>query len=748
VDRELLLEIGCEEIPASWLPGLTNQLGEVILAQLKEYRLTAEAPAETFSTPRRLTARISRLAERQTDLEELLNGPPVSAAFTADGKPTPAAIGFAAKNGTDVSSLERADTPRGTYLAFRRKQRGRAAVDVLPSVLGGTLRGLSFPKLMHWDAMLEDGRGELLFGRPIRWILFTYGGRVVPFAIARTAAAQSGSVQEVPSGAVTYGHRFLTTSGRAGRAIKVRSFDEYRARLLENFVILERGERHNKIARELDAKAQRLQGRVSRVVRHESGLLDEVPDLVEYPSVVAGTFSPEFLSLPEEVLATTLIHHQHYFPVDAEDGKLKNAFLAVINTEPDNERTIARNAERVVSARLRDARFFWAADRRTTLESRLDRLGTLLFHKKLGSYGQKANRIERLARWIASEALGAGEQTAGHAATAARLAKTDLTTDMVREFTELQGTMGGIYAREEGLPEAVWKAIYFHYLPVGVEADAAPSRGQLGEAAISWASVSLADKVDTVVGLFAAGERPTGSRDPYGLRRAAQAVTKILSDLPATPGTTKPIVLSALVEQAFAGYEGTIAVRDDSWRRLVFDFFVERESHLLERRGFRYDEIRAVTPADSSTLKPYELLRRVQALAQARVAAGFEPLAVLFKRVKNITRDFKPGSSAPSGFDALRSALREPSEQALLGELEQRWPRIEQALRSERYLDAMTELGHLHGPVDRFFVDVLVMAEDPVLREARLALLTKLRDTILMTGGDISEIAPEEVRQA
>ncbi len=483
-------------------------------------------------------------------------------------------------------------------------------------------------------------------------------------------------MQDVTSGAVTYGHRFLTTSGRAGRAIKVRSFDEYRARLLENFVILERSERHNKIARELDAKAQRLQGRVSRVVRAESGLLSEVPDLVEYPSVVAGTFAPEFLDLPEEVLTTTLIHHQHYFPVEAEDGKLKNAFLAVINTEPDNERTIARNAERVVSARLRDAQFFWEADRKATLESKLDRLSTLLFHKKLGSYSEKAERIERLARWIASAPLGATDETAEHAAIAGRLAKADLTTDMVREFTELQGTMGGIYAREEGLPEPVWKAIYFHYLPIGVEADAPPSKAQLGAAATAWAAVSLADKMDTIVGLFAAGERPTGSRDPYGLRRAAQAVTKILTDLPATTGLTRSVPLQDLVAQAFEGYQGALAPKDDSWRRLLFEFFGERQTHLLERRGFRYDEIRAGTPADPSALRPYDLLRRVQALAQARKAAGFEALAVLFKRVKNITKDVAPGTASAAGLAALHETLREPAEQALLIELEQRWPRI------------------------------------------------------------------------
>ena len=230
MDRELLLEIGCEELPASWLPGLTNQIGEIVAAQLREHRLPPESPVETFSTPRRLTVRVVRIPERQTDLEEVVNGPPVSGGFKPDGTPTPAAAGFAAKQGVEVSALERVQTPKGDYLAFRRRQRGKATVDVLPAVLGGTLRGVSFPKLMHWDATLEDGRGELLFGRPIRWLLFIYGGRVVPFAITRTPAAQTGQVQDVPTGAVTYGHRFLTTSGRAGRAIKVRSFDEYRAR--------------------------------------------------------------------------------------------------------------------------------------------------------------------------------------------------------------------------------------------------------------------------------------------------------------------------------------------------------------------------------------------------------------------------------------------------------------------------------------------------------------------------------------
>lgn len=731
MDRELLLEIGCEELPAGWLPGLTNQIGEIVSAQLKAHRLPAESPVETFSTPRRLTARVVRVPERQTDLEDLVTGPPVSASFTADGAPTPAATGFAAKQSVEVSALERVETPKGVYLAYRKRLRGKAAVDVLPDVLAGTLRAMSFPKAMRWDAVLEDGKGDLLFGRPIRWILFVYGGRVVPFGIVRSAAAQTSQVQDVVSGAFTYGHRFLTTSGRAGRAIKVRTFEEYRARLLENFVIIDRGERHDKIARELDAKAVRLKARVSRVVRGGSGLLEEVADLVEYPSVVAGTFAPEFLELPEEVLTTTLIHHQHYFPVEGDEGKLKNAFLAVINSEPDNEKSISRNAERVVTARLRDARFFWEADRRVTLEARLARLATLTFHKKLGSYGDKVGRIERLAEWIAAHAFGASEDQARHAAKAARLAKADLATDMVREFTELQGTMGGIYARAEGMPEEVWKAIYFHYLPTGVEADAPPSKAKLGKAAITWTAVSLADKLDTIVGLFAAGEKPTGSRDPFGLRRAAQGVVKILTDVPSRVPAT------GLLDEAYRNYAAAAPSANAGWRDAVIEFLADRELYLFERRGFRPDEARAVI---ALWTRPHAALRRVEALSHARKSREFERLAILFKRAKNITKDVPRRDGRDLA--GVRSVLREPSELALLDEIERRWPTVERALEQERYLEAMNEVAQLHAPVDKFFVDVLVMAEEPALRQARLALVASLRDTILNIA-DIAEIAPE-----
>ncbi len=745
MDRELLLEIGCEELPAGWLPGLTNQVGEVVSAQLREHRLVPEGPVETFSTPRRLTVRVDRVPERQTDLEELVTGPPVSASFAKDGTPTRAAAGFADKQGVEVAALERITTPKGEYLAFRKRQRGKTTVDVLPDVLTGTLRSMTFPKLMHWDALLEDGRGELLFGRPIRWLLYLYGGRVVPFTISRTSAAQSSQVQDVTSGAVTYGHRFLTTSGRAGRAIKVRTFDDYRARLLENFVILERSSRHDKIARELDAKALRLRGRVSRTIHADSGLLVEVPDLVEYPSVIAGTFAAEFTDgLPDEVLTTTLVHHQHYFPVEDEDGKLKPAFLAVINTEPDNERTIARNAERVVTARLRDAMFFWDADRKSTLESRIERLSTVLFHKKLGSYKEKAERIERLAAWIATDAFGASPDAGRHAAQAARLAKADLATDMVREFTELQGIMGGIYAREEGLPEDVWKAIYFHYLPVGVEAIASPSRAQLGKAAAAWAAVALADKLDTIVGLFEKGERPTGSRDPYGLRRAGHGVMKILVDLQSLTGLPARPSLGAMIADTRARL-GFMADMSDDVRNPLRVFLMDRLRHLMQVRGLQYEEIQAVTgdAARIETVNPSDLVDRANALAAERHAPGFESVAEAYKRANNIVEAAWGTIDTRDAWGRHADRLSEPAELKLKQAITRLAADIQQAVRSRELRKAFAAIGGIQPELASFFTDVRVMVDDPAVQDARLALLAELRDHISELG-DISVLAPKQ----
>lgn len=754
MDRELLIEIGTEELPAGWLPGLTIAFGATLEASLKAARLSADAPVETFSTPRRLTARFARVSERQSDREDVITGPPVSAAFDGDGKPTPAAEGFARKNGVEVTALERLDVPekKGVYLAVRKQQRGKAAVDVLPEVMTAALRGLPFPKQMRWDALLEDGKGELPFGRPIRWMVFLYGGRVVPYTIVRAANAQGGLVQDVRSGAVTYGHRFLATSGRAGRAVKVKGFDDYRKRLAEHFVVLDRSERHSRIARELDVEGRRRGGRVATALVGQS-LLQEVPDLVEYPFVLSGHFAEEFLSLPEEVLTTTMIHHQHFFPILNDQGKLLPVFLAVLNTEPEKPEVVSRNLERVLTARLRDARFFLDADRTRPLDAFVDRLDTVLFHKKLGSYRDKARRVSELAGWICGEVFGRPE-LADDARQAGLLCKADLATDMVRELTELQGTIGGIYAREDGRPETVWKAIYHHYLPQAVEADAAPTKAQLGSAAVSWAAVSLADKLDTLVGMFVAGERPTGSRDPFGLRRAAQGVMRTLVDLPQLAGVDARVALGTLVEQAatpFAnsgGPDETASGDAAGARSALWSFLVERLRYVLEQRGHDVRNVRAVTHGDPAALVPVLALRKLSVLSHVADSDDFRQLAIVFKRVRNIVS--KNVKAAPSMADLdqagtpLDGLLVEPAEQELWREFTTRQPVIEASVAAgQSYKQAFEEAAKFGPAVARFFDDVMVMTEDATLREARLRLMWKLEQLILQLA-DVSEIVPQE----
>ena len=722
MDRELLLEIGTEEIPASWLPALTTQLGQVLEARLKDARLAIEEPIETYSTPRRLTVRSARIGERQTDLEEQVTGPPVAAAFGADGKLTPAGAGFAKKHGVPEDQIERIKTPKGEYIGVKKHQRGRAAVDVLPDVLAGVLRGMSFPKQMRWDAQLNDGRGELPFGRPIRWILYLYGGRVVPFTIARSPLAQSSRVQEINAGANTYGHRFLTTTGRPGRAVKVKHFDDYRKRLNEHFVMLDRSERHDRIARELDSEARRRGGRIARSLVGQ-GMLDEVPDLVEYPVVVSGTFAQEFLTLPEEVLTTTMIHHQHFFPIANDQGRLLPVFLAVLNMEPEQPEVIARNMERVLTARLRDARFFYDSDREKPLAEYVERLATVLFHKKLGTFQEKATRVQALARWMCADVFRKSE-CADHAAEAGRLCKADLATDMVRELTELQGTMGGIYAREDGRPEEVWKAIYFHYLPVGVEANAPPAKEQLGKAAIAWAAVSLADKLDTLTGMFGAGERPTGSRDPYGLRRAAQGVARILVDLPELTGLDLRLTLGELVQ----------AQADEAF----WTFMLDRVRYVLEQRGYDPRNVRAVTHSEITQLSPLTAKRKLEVLPEFTESTEFRQLAILFKRVKNIAKNLEPGARDLGG------KLAEPAETALAAEIDRLEPVIASASASGTgYRQAFAEAAKAGPAVAKFFDDVMVMTDDAKLRDARLRLLRRLEGLILQLA-DVSEIVPEE----
>ena len=795
--RELLLEIGCEEMPASWIPGIEAQLAERLSARLDEVRIERRTPVRTFAAPRRLVATVAELAARQSDLEETVTGPPVRAAFDANGEPTRAAIGFARKQGVDVGALARIETPKGEYLACHRRQAGDDTRSVLGGVLAATLRELAFPKAMRWDAILADGRGEFLFGRPIRWLVFLYASRVVPFEIGRTPGAVVPGVAPVRAGNVTYGHRFFSSDGPAGEPIEVTSFADYRKRLANAYVLIDRKDRRDRVMGELDAGAKAVEGRVAALDR-QSGFLTEVPDLVEHPAVVIGTFPEELLTLPDEVLSTTMVHHQHYFPVVDEQKRLSAHFLAVTNTPGDdparNER-IAGNSERVLVARLRDARFFWDADRTQRLEDRLGRLDTLLFHKRLGSYRDKSARVAELAERIATQVL-VQPDAAGDARRAAALCKADLATDMVGEFPELQGVMGGVYAREQGELEAVWKAIYHHYLPIGVGADDPPSRDGLGAAAVTWAAVALADKVDTVVGLFGAGEKPTGSRDPLGIRRQAQGMLRILIDLPELTGLDVRVSVGEILEPARERHTDD-DWSDDGWSKVYWaldqdsegrdfrsiggiseetkldrervehlinehpsevrkavgterrlytlrlkpvSFLRERLRYLLEERGFDRRNVCAVTHQPLDDIRPLDARRKLEVLPEFTETADFQTLATLFKRVKNIARELADGGSSDESFE---SALTEPAERALLDELNVRRSVIEAAVSTGAgFREAFAEAARIGPAVDRFFGEVFVMADDPTLRNARLRLMREVAQVIVQLA-DVSEIVPE-----
>ena len=749
MEPELLVEIGCEELPATWLPGLTAQLGDVLADRLSTWGLSDGCVVESFSTPRRLVARVARILDRQLERSETATGPPVSAAFDADGEPTKAGMGFARKQGVAIEALERVETEKGTYLAYRRVVPGQSAEDVLPSVLAETLRRLSFPKKMHWDAVLDDGRGNLLFGRPIRWLVFLFAGRVVPFVIGRTPQSTSTHVSAVHAGSTTYGHRFLGPDGSAGRALEVTSFEAYRRQMASHFVVLDRQDRQDRITEQLDTLAAGQGGRAWLPPGAQGSVLEELPDLVEYPTVIVGAFAPEFLELPHEVLTTAMIHHQHYLPVADNAGRLTGGFLAVTNADGDPHGVIAQNAARVLTARLRDAQFFWRADRTHRLDSRMDRLGTLAFHARLGSYRDKAARLEQLAEWVAREALGR-PGAAQAAREAGRLAKVDLTTEMVREFTELQGTMGGIYARLDGQPEAVWKAIYYQYLPIGVERDEPPTRTDLGAAGTTWAALAIADRVDTLVALHAAGERPSGTRDPFGMRRHAQGLMKVLVDLPDLADSTAAPTLGLLLREASSGLAGmpdmAAEPRDESLT-LLLEFLVDRLRHLCGVRGLAYDEINAVlAPYEGRFLDvaPLDVWRRLTALHAARPSADLDALAVLFKRVKNITRELPPDALAASRSDDrdLGALLSDAAEHDLLAALRARDPVIRGAMAAGDYRRALAVAAELRPAVDRFFVEVFVMVDDGRLRHARLRLLADLRDLILDLA-DISELVPQ-----
>ncbi len=707
---ELLLEIGCEEIPASWLPGTTEQLRQRFAEAAAREHL-APSGIEAYSTPRRLVLR-AELAGRQADREEKVWGPGLKVARDAAGNWTGAAQGFARKNGVAVEALQEGTRDGAAAgernLLFVRTIAGREAREVLPGVLAALLRGLAFPKRMSWDAWIEDGKGAFPFGRPIRWIVFLLDGTLVPFTIHELHWGARGKVA-VEAGNVTYGHRFLP-KGSSAQGLPVRAFSDLKETLGRAFVLVDGREREARITEGLSRLG-------AAVDLDDHGLRAEWADLVEYPTVVAGTLPAEFQALPTEVLETVLVHHQKYIPLKTE-GRVSR-FAAVTNTDGAAATAIARGMERVVVARLRDGAFFYAEDRKRRLSDRVDALAGVTFHQALGTYREKADRLVRLVDGLRDAGTLPPEAHAA-ARAGALLAKADLTTLMVREFPELQGVMGALYLGAEGdASESVIDAVRWHYHPLSPEEGGVLAEAFKGRDARAFAAVSLVDKIDTLAGYFGLGLVPSGSSDPFGLRRAAQGAVRVLLDFWA-PGPHGHPRLRALVSQALAGHGARLKKPPAEAARELEGFLQERLRYVLVSRGFAADEVDAVLGAREPDAldDPQEAARRVAALHNVRLeaAAEFTQLSAAFKRAKNILGKERAGEVQAAG-EVQESLLVEPAERALFQKV--------QSLRATDggYEARLRALATLRAPVDSFFDDVLVMAEDQAVRENRLGLL-------------------------
>jgi glycyl-tRNA synthetase beta chain len=704
-----LWEIGCEEIPASWLARLIDEVRERVERELAGLGLEPKEVA-SFGTCRRLVVHVHRLADRQADRVEQVTGPPLKIARDADGAWTKAALGFAAKNGIAPDALSILETPKGDYVGVERKIKGQKTLHLLPGVMASVLRGTSFPKFMNWDASLDDGKGAFPFGRPIRWMLSLYGEKVVPFEIRVVPGAP------VTSGRKSRGHRFLGPKGsRPGRPFAVSSLKELERALLEHYVILDPSKRRERLSSEIAKLERKAKARCARGLDP-----DLVAQLVEWPGAVLGRYPEELMSLPEEVRHTVLIHHQHYFPLEGTPS-----FIAVTNMAKDPEGRIRRGSERVVVARLRDAKFFWTEDLRTPLAERGQALEGVLFHDKLGSYREKTERLAPLAAWIA-EKSGARDAPVRRAAL---LAKCDLTTGMVGEFPELQGIVGGLYAREQGEPEPVWKAVYSHYLPQGLDEDEGFPSNREG------AVVALADKIDSLAAMFAVGVVPTGSRDPFALRRAALGAIRILLESGSRLSFPIEIAPRDLLLEALRIVRASGRPALETAEASLLEFVTERVRFVLSR-SFRYDELNAVFALGALDRPVSDLVQRLEALAALRGSEDFLALSAAFKRVGNILSGQAPGDVDPTMF-------YEEHEKHLFSELERVRPRAEASIASGRYREALQALSALRKPVDRFFDEVLVMAEDEKLRANRLALLKRLQD-LFSRVADLSQIVPGE----
>ncbi len=709
---DFLLEIGCEEIPARMIAAAAEELRERVGALLDRERLSG-GEIEHFDTPRRLTILAKGVAAAQADVVEQINGPSLSVAYKG-GQPTPAAHAFARKAGVDVAQLEKVTTPKGEYLAAKVKKRGRSTAEILVEALPKELASIYWPKNMYWRKPGER------FVRPVRWLVAMLDGETIPLEF-----------DGIRAGNLSRGHRLLTqeavTIPRAGSAY----VDALRAAK-----VLGRAEREHQIRKALDAATRTIPG---ARWREDKVLLDSVVNLTEFPSAILGSFDPQFLELPEEVLVTVMRDHQKYFAVEDAEGKLAPHFLAVLNTDSDPQGLIRHGNERVLRARFNDARFFWQTDQKKSLLERLDALKNVTFQKDLGSYFEKTQRVQRLCSWLNEIVKSAGVAVRpGVVHKAVCLSKTDLTTELVKEFTELQGIVGGLYARvqqlDESLPEAtryaIADAIYDHYRPESTD-DSVPR-------SMEGAVLSIGDKADTIAGMFALGLVPSGSKDPFALRRQANAIVKVIAE------KKLPLRLTDLMRDARAGYDRSEAekkfVDNQKFSESAKMFFRERlEFYLKDVRGYAYDVVKAVLGADAEDV--VDALQRAEAVKQVLHLPEFQAIGAACKRIRNILRQAAENGIAPAAkFEALPGSADE--EKILAAYVESTGPKVEALRKKKEYREALRLLSTAREPVDIFFDKVMVMADDEKIRANRLALLrTLLRE--FSTIADFSEIVTE-----
>jgi len=720
---DFLLEIGTEEIPARMIDSARDELARRVGDLLQRERLVDTPTLQTYSTPRRLAVLAAGVSPAQPDITEQVTGPSLKVAYK-DGAPTPAAEAFARKLNVPVDALEKITTPKGEYLGATVQKKGRPAAEILAESLPKEIAGIYWAKSMYWR-----GKSAERFVRPVRWLVSLLDAEVVPLEFAGIRAGHASE-----------GHRILSSGPLA-----IDRPSEYASTLAKASVVVSAAEREQRIRKALDAATRTIPG---ARWREDKSLLDTVVNLTEFPSVVLGNFDPEFLALADEVLVTVMRDHQKYFALEDANGKLLPHFLAVLNTDGDPDGLIRHGNERVLRARFNDARFFWQTDQKIPLRQRVDMLKAVTFQKDLGSYFDKTMRVQKLGSLISQALRSAGSSVRpGVVYKAALLAKTDLTTELVKEFTELQGIVGGLYAKAQQLDpilpaptaEAIGDAIYDQYKPESMD-DSVPR-------SVEGAVLAIADKADSIAGMFALGLQPTGSKDPFALRRAANGIVKIIAE------HKLPLPVEKLFSDARAEYAGSEAERRFS-KEIKFDeaianFMRERlEFYLREARGFAYDVVKAVLAAGSDDI--VDAIQRSEALTNARKsdrARDLEAVCISFKRIKNILKQA----------EERKISIPERPEEALMGKMGSAetnlwlsgavnlWAQYEVWREDGAYDLAISHTASLRPMLDRFFDEVMVMTDDENVRANRLAILQKLyRD--FSTIADFSEIVTESTK--